>query len=176
MKLNIRFEDDYQTLELDEAATKSLWVCLSLECEEDTPQKEREKMIQNAFEETFNRPEYNVFHRETRHIDHKPKRKRMDGRRGYIQAEPNDKGFNIMDYLAVASDEEEKEKTAEEQEVFEKVRRILSKKPKWADAFIAVRLKGMSVNDYAAYIGVKDASTVSKWLGRAEKKLRENWK
>ena len=49
------------------------------------------------------------------------------------------------------------------------------KKPKWADAFIAVRMDGMSVNDYAASIGLSDASVVSKWLTRAAKKLKENW-
>ena len=55
------------------------------------------------------------------------------------------------------------------------VREVLAKKPKWADAFIAVRMDGMTVNDYAASIGVSDASIVSKWLKRAEKKLRENY-
>lgn len=49
------------------------------------------------------------------------------------------------------------------------------KKRKWAEAFIAIRIDGVSVNDYAAAIGVKDASTVSKWLSRAEKKLKENY-
>ena len=55
------------------------------------------------------------------------------------------------------------------------IRKVLEKKPKWADAFISVRMNGISVNDYAASIGVSDASIVSKWLARAEKKLKENF-
>ena len=176
MILKIRFENDYQTLELDEESKEKLWVSLSLECEDGTPQEEREQMIQDAFDDVFNKQEYNVWHRETRHIDSNPKPRRMDGRRGYIQAEPDDKGFNAMDYLQTVSDDEKRERDVADRETYAKVRRILSRKPKWADAFIAVRLEGQSVNEYAASIGVKDASAVSKWLARAEKKLRENWR
>ncbi|MEI3219696.1 MAG: hypothetical protein V8S08_08920 [Lachnoclostridium sp.] len=52
------------------------------------------------------------------------------------------------------------------------MRKVLANKPNWADAFIAVRIDGTSVNDHAAAIGVKDASIVSKWLARADKKFK----
>jgi len=35
---------------------------------------------------------------------------------------------------------------------------------------------GVSVNDHAADIGVSDASIVSKWLARAEKRLAEAYR
>lgn len=47
------------------------------------------------FDEQFNKPEYNIWHRETRHIDPTPKRRRMDGRAGYIQASEDDPGFDM---------------------------------------------------------------------------------
>jgi len=176
MILRIRYENEVRSIELDAEATEGLWVSLDLETEEDITQPEREKRIQDAFDEKFNRPEYNNWHKETRHIDPTPKRKRMDGRCGYIQADPDDTAFDIMDYLLTTDDIETHDNNFEYQEICAWIRATLVKKPKWADAFIAVRLDGMSVNDYAASIGVKDASVVSKWLTRATKKLKENWK
>ena len=55
------------------------------------------------------------------------------------------------------------------QETCRLIHSVLGTKTKWADAVIAVRLDGMKVGDYAASIGLKDASIVSKWLMRAEK-------
>ena len=83
MKLKIRYENGYQEVDLDIEATKQMWVSLSLEGEE-LSQEEKESRIQEAFEEQYNKPEYNNWHKETRHIDPTPKRKRMDGRKGYI--------------------------------------------------------------------------------------------
>jgi len=50
---------------------------------------------------------------------------------------------------------------------------VLAKKPEWADAFIKVRLDGMSIRDYAAKIGASENNITQK-LGRAAKKLMEN--
>lgn len=100
MELKIRYENGYQTINLNTEDTKKMWVSLSLEGE-GLSQEEKESRIQEAFEEQFNRPEYNNWHKETRHIDPTPKRKRMDGRRGYICGEKDDDSFDIMDYLAV---------------------------------------------------------------------------
>ena len=72
-------------------------------------------------------------------------------------------------------EETERDERASYEAICQWVRNVLAKKPKWAEAFIAVRLDMVSVNDYAASIGVSDASVVSKWLSRAEKKLRENY-
>lgn len=95
MELKIRYENGYQTINLNTEDTKKMWVSLSLEGE-GLSQEEKESRIQEAFEEQFNRPEYNNWHKETRHIDPTPKRKRMDGRRGYICGEKDDDSFDIM--------------------------------------------------------------------------------
>ena len=72
-------------------------------------------------------------------------------------------------------DEIERERKESYDDTCQRVREICGKKQNWADAFIAIRLDGMSVNDYAAKIGVSDASIVSKYLARAEKKIKENY-
>ena len=173
MKLKIRYENEYQTIELDEKATKELWVSLGFE-DEEHEQEEKERLIQDAFEEQYNRPEYNIWHRETRHIDPTPKRKRMDGRKGYIQGDPEDPTFEIMDYLLTSSDTEERENRYEYETACRWIRRGLVKKPEWADAFIAVYLNGETIREYAARIGA-DENNITQKLKRAKKKLRENY-
>lgn len=168
MKLRVRYENEIQEIELDSEATRQMWVSLSLEGE-GLSDEETESRIQEAFNEQYNRPEYNVWHRETRHIDPTPKRKRMDGRRGYIQADPEDTGFDIMDYLLSGTDDHS---DLEYEEICSWVRSALIKKPEWAEAFIAVRIDGMSIREYAAKVGDSENNITQK-LNRAAKKLRE---
>ena len=170
MKLKIRYESEYQTIVLDEEDTKAMWVSLSLEGE-GLSQEETESRIQEAFDEKYNKPEYNVWHKETRHIDPTPKRKRMDGKAGYIQADPDDAAFDIMDYLLTTTDDHS---NLEYEEICEWIRAVLVKKPEWAEAFIAVRMDGMSIREYAAMVGDSENNITQK-LNRAAKKLREKY-
>lgn len=89
MKLRIRYENEIQTIELNEKDTETLWVSLSLEGE-GISRKDREELIQETWEEQYNRPDYNQYHREARHIDPTPKRKKMNGTRGYICGDEDD--------------------------------------------------------------------------------------
>ena len=75
MILRIRYENEVRSIELDAEATEGLWVSLDLETDEEITQPEREKRIQDAFDEQFNRPEYNNYHKFYRH-------------RGYSKAKP----------------------------------------------------------------------------------------
>ena len=171
MKLRVRYENEIQEIELDSEATRQMWVSLSLEGE-GLSDEETESRIQEAFDEQYNRPEYNVWHKETRHIDPTPKRKRMDGRKGYIQADPEDTGFDIMDYLLSGTDDHS---DLEYEEICSWVRSALIKKPEWAEAFIAVRIDGMTVREYAAKAGDSENNITQK-LNRAAKKLKEVYK
>lgn len=128
MKLKVRYENEYQTIDLDEKSTRELWVSFGFE-DEESEQEEKERLIQDAFEEKYNRSEYNIWNRETRRIDPTPKRKRMDGRKGYIQGEPEDSTFEIMDYLLSSADTEERENRYEYETVCHWIRRVLFKKP-----------------------------------------------
>lgn len=169
MKLKIRYENEYQTITLDAETTEELWISFSLEGE-GLSQEEREKLIQEEWEKQFNRPDYNCWHKFWRH-------------HGESKAEPDEDGVDTSELLMkeVADDrifrrdEIERDRRESYDAICQWVRKILVKKPKWTDAFIAVRMDGVSVNDHAASIGVSDASIVSKWLARAEKKLRENY-
>lgn len=172
MKLKIRYDNAYQTVELDAEATEQLWISLSL-VGDGLSQEEREKMIQDEWEERFNKPDYNSWHKFDRH-------------RGYSKAQPgkdeDDEDVvtseslmkEVADNRIFRRDEIEWEQREEHEAVTQWVRKILKRKPTWAEAFVAVRIDGVSVNEFAAFIG-KDASTVSKWLARAEKKLRVNY-
>jgi hypothetical protein len=172
MKLKIRYEHEFQIIDLDTEAAKQLWVNLSLEDEEGLSDEERKQRIQNAFDEQFNKPEYNIWHRETRHIDPTPKRKRMDGKVGYVQASEDDPGFDIMDYLLTTDDTKVHGQIFEYEEVCNWVRKVLEKKPEWADAFIAVRLNGESIREYAERVGA-DENNITQKLKRAAKKLKK---
>lgn len=171
MILKVRYENVYEEITLDAEATKELWVSLSLEGEGLTDE-EKENLIQESWNEKFNKPDYNNWHKETRHIDPTPKRRRMDGKAGYIQADEDDAAFDIMDYLLTTSDAETHDNKTEYEAVCKWIRGALNKKPEWADAFIAVRLNGEAVREYAVRIGI-DENIITKKLKRAEKKLRE---
>ena len=52
------------------------------------------------------------------------------------------------------------------------VRNVLACKPEWADAFIAVRMDGEPICEYAARIGA-DENNITQKLKRAEKRLAD---
>ena len=171
MKLKIRYDNAYQTLELDAKETEQLWISLDLDGEGLT-QQEREELIQKTWEERFNRPEYNNWHKHSRH------RGESKAKPGKDETEDDvDTSEPLMSEVADDRIFRQDELSREEQESYEAIcswiREILAKKPNWAEAFIAVRMDGMTVNEYAAATG-QNAYNVSKYLTRAEKILKEN--
>ena len=189
MELKIRYENGYQTINLNTEDTKKMWVSLSLEGE-GLSQEEKESRIQEAFEEQFNRPEYNNWHKETRHIDPTPKRKRMDGRRGYICGENDDDSFDIMDYLAVTYPKcgvyDEEDETAK---MYESVLELIQEKvkPDFVDTFIAITSKrttpkqiaskmvnaeSLTDEDYEKLV-TSEANKISKKYNRALEKIKK---
>lgn len=139
---------------------------------EAEPKKKEEvkrcETVQEMFDLMNNR-EYNDWRREHRYIDPNAKAKKMDGRKGYIQGDPEDESFDVMDYLTVASDEHT---DLEHEEVCSWIRSVLIKKPGWAEAFIAVRIDGMSICQYAAQVGDSENNITQK-LNRAANKLKK---
>ena len=173
MKLKIRYENEMQILELDSAATEELWVSLSLEGEGLT-QEEKEKMIQDAWGEHFNRPDYNCWHKFDRHRGRSiAQSANNDGEEDIDTSEPLME--EVADDRIFRRDELEREKRESYEVICQWVRKILGKKSEWADAFIAVRLDGEPIREYASRIGANENNITQK-LKRAEKKLRENYK
>ena len=81
----------------------------------------------------------------------------------------------VADDRIFRQDELAREEREQYEAICEWVRSILADKPKWAEAFIAVHMDLVPTKNYAASLGV-DPTTVTHWLRRAEKKLRENYK
>ncbi|MDE8291191.1 sigma-70 family RNA polymerase sigma factor [Erysipelothrix rhusiopathiae] len=168
MRLSIRYENQFQSIELNEEETQEMWVSLSLEGEN----LEKEKLIQKTFDEKFNKLEYNIWHRETRHLT-TPKERFNDDGDEYDTSEPLMK--EVADDRIFRKDEIERANQDEYESVCQWIRTALGKKQDWADMFIAVRIDGMSIREYATSIGVNENNITQK-LKRATKKLEQEYK
>lgn len=167
MKLKIRYENEFQTIELDAKATEEMWVSLSIEVDEDLTQKEKEQFIQDAWDEQYNKPEYNNWHKFDRH-------------RGFSKARPNDETDEIdtseplMDEVRDSSifykEEIDRANQWEYEALCQKVHEVL--KPSAADMVIAIVLDGLTVGEYATSLG-EDANNVSHRYRRAINKLKK---
>ena len=174
MKLKIRYDEAYQLLDLDEQATEQLWVSLDLDGGEALSQEEREKRIQEAFDAKYNRPEYNSWRKLNRHRGESKAKPGKDETEDDVDtSEPL--MSEVADDRIFRQDELAREKREQYEAICEWVRSVLADKPRWAAAFIAVHMDLVPTKDYAASLGV-DPTTVTHWLRRAEKKLRENYK
>jgi hypothetical protein len=172
MKLQIRYENQFQEFDLDEGLAKQMFVMFGIESDENATEEENERRIQEAFDEEFNKAEYNNWHQFNRH-------------RGYSAAKPDDGEEDVdpneplMDEVAddrIFRKDELKRKEDEEKEVIcDWIRKTLAKKPEWADAFIAVRINDEPIRDYAKRTGA-DENSITQKLKRAAKKLGENYK
>ena len=167
MRLSIRYENQFQSIELNEEETQEMWVSLSLEGEN----LEKEKLIQKTFDEKFNKPEYNIWHRETRHLT-TPKERFNDDGDEYDTSEPLMK--EVADDRIFRKDEIERAYQDDYEGVCKWIRTALGKKQNWADMFIAVRIDGMSIREYASFIGA-DENNITQKLKRATKKLQEEY-
>ena len=171
MRLSIRYENQFQSIELNEEEIQELWFSLSLEGE-DLEKDEKEKLIQKKFDEELNRPEYNIWHRETRHLT-TPKERFNDDGDEYDTSEPLMK--EVADDRIFRKDEIERAYQDDYEGVCKWIRTALGKKQDWADMFIAVRMEGMSIREYASSIGVSENNITQK-LKRATKKLEQEYK
>lgn len=159
MKLKIRYEQKYETLEVD---SEEMWVTLSVEGGEELTQEEKEILIQDAFEEKFNRSDYNNWHKFDRHRGNLKKPFRKDDQ----DADESDG----MDTVADNSQEEQLNRQCEYEEVCKKLREAL--KPEYSETIIAICLDCKTPEEYAAEIGEK-RDAVYKRLQRAKKKYQE---
>lgn len=167
MKLKIRYENEFQTIELDAKTTDEMWVSLSIEADEDLTQEEKERFIQDAWDEQYNKPEYNSWHKFDRH-------------RGFSKARPNDETDEIdtseplMDEVRDSSifykEEIDRANQWEYEALCQKIREVL--KPSAADMVIAIVLDGLTVGEYATSLG-EDANNVSHRYRRAINKLKK---
>lgn len=159
MKLKIRYEQKYEILEV---SSEEMWVSLSLEGGEDLTQEEKETLIQDAFEEQFNKLEYNNWHKFDRHRGMPNKIFRKDD-------EAEDKS-DFMDYIPDNSDEEAREKQEEYERVCDIIRKTL--KPDQAELLITIYLDQIPLTEYADRECVS-VSAISHRLNTAKKNFKK---
>lgn len=175
MNLKICYDDRYQTITLDTEAARELWVSLGFTNEGYTD-AEKEQLMQEKFEEIYNRPEHNNWHKYWRH-------------HGDSKAEPNEDGElsdsseplmkEVADDRIFRKDVIERAARDDDEAICQWVRKVLHKKPEVAEAFIATKYGDMSIREYARSIvqPVDDIenleNSLSKKMTRAVKALAE---
>lgn len=167
MKLKIRYENEYQTIELDAKATDEMWVSLSIDCDEDMTQEEKEQFIQDAWDEQYNKPEYNSWHKYDRHTGNAY----MKSKDGTVEVNTEEAiMFRAADKSAFNFSIDGVHNQLEYEECCETLRSLL--KPAAADMVIAIALDGYTVGEYAASID-EDANNVSHRYRSAINKLKK---
>ena len=115
----------------------------------------------------MNSKEYNNWRRFHRHLG-KPNTP-------YRKDDEAEDETDVMDTIADNSQEIERSNQYEYEDVCKWIRKVLGKKEDWADMFIAVRIDGMSIREYASSIGA-DENNITQKLKRATKKLEQEYK
>ncbi len=169
MKLVVRYDNQKQTIEVDRDEMR---VWLKIEITPDMTIADQEKTINERFNELFNRPDYNSWHKFDRHVDYDARPKRSDGRCGKSISsddEDGDIGGGIEEFPD-NSGIEERDRRIEDEEYRAEIRRRL--KPDQAELLIAVYLDKIPKQDYAAMLGISP-SALSHRLETAEKNFKK---
>lgn len=169
MKLKIRYENEYQTLELDQKSAEQLCITLTIEDADDLTAEEKEKAIQTAFDEQFNRPDYNNWHKHDRHWGYS---KASSSEENDEEADGNPEPLidEVTDDRIFRDDEINRNAAEDYEDWCGRIRRVM--KPDYAEMIIAIHLDGMKPGEYAESIGEKP-NTLNHRLQRAEKKFIE---
>ncbi|MGN0476000.1 MAG: hypothetical protein ACI4HM_01545 [Ruminococcus sp.] len=164
MRIKIRYENEYQTLEVENMELEK-WLNISISEEES--QGDYEKRIQEEIEVKFNRPDYNNWHRHNRHSgDAKVVKK--DGEIEINTEEAiKEKAVDESAYTKCIDE-------TKEQFDYEYYCDLLYKnlKPATAEMVIAIVIDGLTVSEYAEKIG-DEPNNVSHRYRRAINKLKK---
>lgn len=182
MKIKIRYEKEFTTFELNLSEIKG-W--LNIDLLPDESEEEFEKRAQEEVDKEYNRPEYNVMHRQERHKGFAISTKDEDGEETG-DFEPN--MSEVVDPSIFLKDEIDRNKQESYETVKEFVYSVL--KPDVADLFMAVRIDGVSINEKAESMLSRDAfetvdeysksvsrlaNSITQKLKRANKNLEKNF-
>lgn len=164
MKIKIRYENEYQTLEVE---TTELGRWLNITMSEDESQEDYEKRIQAEIETQFNRPDYNNWHKHNRHIGNVKTRNKNGEVEVNTEEALVEKAADKSLFFKSITDVETQISL---EEYCERIHSVL--KPATADMVIAIDIYGYSTDEYADLIG-DDANNVSHRHRRALKKLNK---
>lgn len=174
MKIRVLYEENiknghkfYTTIDIpDDDYSIMLDIDYEQRLAEAKPEKKAEvKRCETVQEmlDLMNSKEYNNWRRFHRHLGKPDTPYRKDDE---VEDETD-----VMDTIADDSQEVERNRLYEYESICSWIRTALGKKQDWADMFIAVRIDGMLIREYASSIGVSENNITQK-LKRAEKKLQ----
>lgn len=168
MKIKMRYEDAYQTLEVE---TMELERWLNIAISEEESQEDYEKRIQEEIEVRFNRPDYNSWHKHDRHSGVA----KCKGKNGTVEVNTEEAIMARAIDTSVFTKSIDDVETKLDYEYQYKhycgwIHEIL--KPSVADMVIAIVLDGLSVSEYAEQIG-DTPNNVSHRYRRAINKLKK---
>lgn len=168
MKIKIRYENEYQTLEVENMELEK-WLNISISEEES--QEDYEKRIQDVIEEKFNRPDYNSWHKHDRHIGVAT----MRNRNGEVEVNSEEAVMSkAVDSSIYTKDFDEIDARFDREYQYDYYSNLIREnlKPNAADMVIAIVLDGMTVGEYAERID-DTPNNVSHRYRRAIKKLKK---
>ena len=182
MKIKIRYEKEFTTFELNLSDIKG-W--LNIDLQPDESEEEFAKRAQEKVDKEYNRPEYNVMHKQERHKGFVVSTKDEDGEEtGDFEPSMSE----VVDPFIFLKDEIERNKKDSYEAVKEFVYSVL--KPDVADLFMAVRIDGTPINEKAESMLSPDAfetvdeyyktvsrlaNSITQKLKRANKKLEKKF-
>lgn len=182
MKIKLRYEKEFTTFELNLSEIKG-W--LNIDLQPDESEEEFEKRAREEVNKEYNRPEYNVMHRQERHKGFAISTKDEDGEEtGDFEPSMSE----VMDPSIFLKDEIDRNRKESYEAVKEFVYSVL--KPDVADLFMSVRIDGMSINEKAESMLNRDAfesedesnkavsrlaNSITQKLKRANKNLEKSF-
>lgn len=182
MKIKIRYEKEFATFELNLSDIKG-W--LNIDLQPDESEEEFAKRAQEEVDKEYNRPEYNVMHRQERHKGFVISTKDEDGEEtGDFEPSMSE----VVDPSIFLKDEIDRNKRESYEAVKEFVYSVL--KPEVADLFMSIRIDGVLINEKAESILSRDAfeseeeynkavsrlaNSITQKLKRANEKIKNNF-
>ena len=182
MKIKIRYEKEFTTFELNLSEIKG-W--LNIDLLSDESEEEFEKRAQEEVNKEYNRPEYNIMHKQERHKGFSISTKDENGEEtGDFEPSMSE----VVDPYIFLKDEIDRESKENYEAVKEFVYSVL--KPEVVDLFMAVRIDGVSINEKAESMLSRDAfeseeeynkavsrlaNSITQKLKRANKKLEKSF-
>ena len=121
-------------------------------------------LVQNRVDELFNRPEYNIFHRETRHL--------VNSKHIFRKSNIEDFVIDIIDLFPDNSQEIERNN----KEGYIAIQQWLESflKLKEVEMFMTIEMKGMAIKEYARLNNIKP-NTVTQKSKRMRNKIKINY-
>lgn len=163
MKIKIRYEKEFTTFELNLSDIKG-W--LNIDLLPDESEEEFEERVQEEIDTQYNRPEYNVMHKQERHKGFAISTKDEDGEEtGDFEPSMSE----VVDPSIFLKDEIDRENKENYEAVKEFVYSVL--KLEVADLFMAVRIDGVSINEKAESMLSRDAFESEEEYNKAVSRL-----